>query len=100
MRWPVRNAMQRACVRCGVALMAHTPTPESSHGCRVPDDVWKAIVTYAAENGRTWRANLRALWTSGRDVAELRQARNILGPTGLDKCRPERSKDWEEAARA
>ena len=47
---------------------------------------------FAAEHGRRWRSVLRELWMSGCDVAEprghlLRQVRNTVGPSGLDKIR-------------
>jgi hypothetical protein len=52
-----------------------------------PDQL-AAVAAYAARHGRTWRADLAAAWSTGRDTAEpdghlLRQVRNTYGPTWL-----------------
>ena len=52
-----------------------------------PDQL-AAVAAYAARRGRTWRAELAAAWSTGRDTAEpdghlLRQVRNTYGPTWL-----------------
>ena len=65
-----------------------TPTPEQLERLR----------TFAAANGRTWRSMLRTLWMTGADAAErdghlLRQVRNSVGPSGLDRI------DLREATR-
>lgn len=56
------------------------PTPEQLH----------AIVAYAKENGRNWKANLRADWMraaariDGRPSGLLQQVRNQFGPSWLN----------------
>lgn len=47
----------------------------------------EAVRKFASENGRLWKSKLRRLWTSGRDEAGLRLARNIFGPSGIDKLK-------------
>lgn len=42
-----------------------------------------ALRAFAAAHGRCWKSHLRRLWSSGRDVGELRRLRNVLGPSGL-----------------
>lgn len=53
----------------------------------IPKDIYERLRQFAAENGRTWRAKLRRLWNTGKDEGLLRQARNIVGPSKLDKLR-------------
>lgn len=53
----------------------------------LPLDVEAALREFAAAHGRTWKSKLRDLWTSGRDEGPLRQARNVLGPSGLHAYR-------------
>lgn len=36
---------------------------------------------------RNWKAELRARWNLGMDTGELRRARNIIGPSGLEKIK-------------
>jgi hypothetical protein len=43
-----------------------------------------AVAEFRAANGRQWKSKLRALWNSGKDTGDLRLARNVLGPSGLD----------------
>ncbi len=45
-----------------------------------------AIVTYAHEHGMQWRSKLRTDWTCDNkqgNTTELRQVKNIIGPSGL-----------------
>ena len=49
------------------------PTPEQ----------WDALVAYAREHGRTWKAQLLTDWRDGRDSGLLRQIRNSFGPRWL-----------------
>ena len=53
----------------------------------VPPEVVAAVIAFANANGRTWRAKLRSLWNSGRDTGLLRQARNTIGPSGIDRLK-------------
>lgn len=49
-------------------------------------DMHQALRDFAKANGRNWKAKLRELWASGKDADEpyLRQARNRIGPRGLE----------------
>jgi hypothetical protein len=52
-----------------------------------------AVAAYAARHGRTWRADLGAAWSTGRDTREpdghlLRQVRNTCGPAWLATVTP------------
>jgi hypothetical protein len=58
----------------------------------LPPEVNETLRQFAAENGRTWKAKLRELWSSGRDSGHplnqeghLRWVRNALGGHGLEK---------------
>lgn len=58
----------------------------------LPSEVNETLRQFAAENGRTWKAKLRELWSTGRDSGHplnrdghLRWVRNSLGPSGLEK---------------
>lgn len=53
--------------------------------CAATDEVRDAIVEYAKNNGRNWKAALRLCWESGKATGALQMARNIIGPSGLDK---------------
>lgn len=51
---------------------------------------YAAVCAFAAANGRCWRDKLRTLWMNGGDVNQpdgcyLRQVRNSIGPSGLEK---------------
>lgn len=56
--------------------------------CAVTHEMRDALANFAREHGRTWKAALRALWNSGKDEGLLRQARNIIGPSRLDRIKP------------
>ena len=47
-------------------------------------DVLERLRRFKTEHGCIWKSQLRKLWTSGKDEALLRLARNIIGPSGLD----------------
>ena len=53
--------------------------------CLVPDDMRAVLKKFAAEHGRTWKSQLRHIWTIGADHNSpiLRQCRNVIGPAGL-----------------
>lgn len=53
--------------------------------CRASDETRQAVADFARANGRTWKAKLRALWTAGTDEGWLRRARNVIGPSNLDR---------------
>lgn len=79
---------QRDCRACGAPN--HFKSGVNSLPC-VSVELFGALVSYAKENGRTWRAKLRALWESGKDEGPLRGLRNVIGPgKRLDKCHPEK----------
>lgn len=75
----------KTCKRCG-SLIGH----EQGRTCPLTPELAEVLSTYALEHGRTWRAALRDLWTSGRDEGNLRQLRNIVGPGGLSRIDMER----------
>lgn len=74
---------QECCQWCGRPMMVMTDP--SFEDCSVHDELRERIARFASENGRTWKAKLRQLWTSGKDEGLLRQARNIIGPSGIDR---------------
>lgn len=53
----------------------------------IDPEILDRLKAFAAEHGRTWKAQLRRLWNTGRDSGLLRQARNQIGPSGLDRIR-------------
>lgn len=60
------------------------------HGTQGGSDVemQRALEAWAKEHGRRWKAALREAWLRGDDLgADLQRARNVLGPSGLDRVR-------------
>ena len=56
--------------------------------CFVPVKVTEALRKYKATYGRTWKSCLRRLWEAGRFYStEIQQARNMIGPTRIEKIR-------------
>lgn len=53
--------------------------------CPVTFSVRLRVAQFAKENGRMWKSKLRSLWISGKDEGDLRNARNAIGPSQLDK---------------
>lgn len=53
----------------------------------IPPEVIERLRAFKGEHGRTWKAKLRSLWNQGKDEGLLRQARNIIGPSRLDKIK-------------
>lgn len=51
----------------------------------VSQEIIDELRSFANEHGRSWRSKLRRLWDAGGDTGLLRQARNVIGPSGLDK---------------
>jgi hypothetical protein len=52
----------------------------------------EALQQFKSKHGRNWKLELRLRWMRGTDVNEanghlLRQVRNNVGPSGLDKIR-------------
>jgi len=79
-----RNAMNSDCYNfCGAPIGA------CEHCEAIPPEVIRRVKEYKEVNGRNWKAKLRALWSSGNDVDSplLRQARNLIGPSGLDRIK-------------
>jgi len=74
------------CLWCGSDRPWH-----ERHDCPVSNDLKARIAGFARAAGRTWKTQLCRLWESGGDSndAELRQARNIIGPYGLDRITPQ-----------
>lgn len=71
---------------------------------QIPWDVLAELHKFRAINGRCWKSRLCLLWEQGRDVDNplLRQARNMLGPSGLYKidllcCHEAAQEEREEA---
>lgn len=75
----MRNLGQMKCKRC---LRWHQLCLQQ--GC-IPDPQWAELQHYARQHGRTWKAQLREAWLQGSE--ELRWARNLFGPRGLDNVR-------------
>lgn len=78
--------------RAANCLMFNSPrAPEASGPVGIYDKLSSyqlaALITFADSNGRNWKAELRALWSSGRNEnsGALREIRNNLGPSYLEK---------------
>jgi hypothetical protein len=66
------------------------------------DAMMSALLDWRQRNGRSWKQRLQIAWMSGADGSDrrsssLRQIRNHLGPTWLDRLRP---RDLDAAADA
>lgn len=54
---------------------------------------WRdALIRFKERHGRNWKADLKTLWWTGRDATQedghlLRQIRNHIGPSKLDKLK-------------
>jgi hypothetical protein len=74
----------QTCPRCGQMRVHH---PNGYYECPVPREVTEALRQFRDDNGRRWKSKLRELWMQGADADDflLRQARNMIGPTRLDK---------------
>lgn len=64
-----------------------------SRECAVTLPIRRALVAFREEQrkagNRAWKAELQRLWESNVDLGpELRQARNVMGPTQLAKLAP------------
>jgi hypothetical protein len=80
----VRNYYQSLCPYCG----KHRNGPHRSQGCRMTEAMWAALVEWKKEHGRFWRARLRQAWLLDEQTSsEIRQVRNVVGPSGLDKIK-------------
>jgi hypothetical protein len=57
----------------------------------IPAEVMDRLREFARTYGRRWRAELRGWWVRGSDADDplLRRARNIIGPSGLDRIKIE-----------
>lgn len=73
------------CPTCGVMRIHH---PHNAiYDCPVPKEVTAALLAFKVANGLRWKSKLRSLWNSGNDEGLLRQARNMIGPSRLDKIK-------------
>lgn len=62
----------------------------------------RALLDFAARNGRSWRMKLNDAWATGRDAewpdgALLRQVRNNLGPSWLMRVTVAKLESCKEA---
>lgn len=78
-----RCPMIQTCPKCGHMRINHPAQDKSV--CPVPAEVTERLRQFKEENGKQWKAKLRRLWTSGQDEGLLRQARNYIGPSRIDK---------------
>lgn len=55
----------------------------------IPAEVMDRLREFARTYGRRWRAELRGQWLRGLDADDppLRRARNLIGPSGLDRLK-------------
>jgi hypothetical protein len=58
--------------------------------CHLRPDQMAALSAYAAEHGRTWKAQLRDDWMNSRTTGALQELRNTHGPSWLSSFRLER----------
>jgi ribosomal protein L37E len=72
----------QTCPRCGKMRVHHQ---SGLYVCSVPASVTERLRKYRDENGKAWKSKLLALWTSGKDEGDLRNARNMIGPSNLYK---------------
>lgn len=74
------NFGQCQCQWCGLGRYGRL-----SGGCKVTEDIRKALRRFQKEHGRSWKAKLRQAWESGANIsAELQTYRNICGPRRLE----------------
>lgn len=73
--------MKNICRWCGRGSIACPAQNEC-----LSEQEQRDLVQYVAREGKFWRSRLRAEWASGSAV--LRQVRNIIGPSGLDRMKP------------
>ena len=72
------------CPTCGKPRMLHVRGPNV---CSVPPEVTERLRQFSAENGKRWKSILSRLWLRGEDEGLLRQARNMIGPSGIYKIK-------------
>lgn len=66
--------------------MATTFHPDTAAQLRkLSEDELDRLDEFIHENGRAWRSKLRQAWSRGDST--LRETRNTIGPSGLDKLR-------------
>jgi hypothetical protein len=82
-----RSCAAQLCPTCGHRRSEHPP--RDGHACPVPQRVLERLQSFKAEHGNRWKSMLCELWFHGKDAddCELRQARNMIGPTGLYKLK-------------
>jgi hypothetical protein len=82
-----RNRLAQSCPTCGRRRSEHRP--RGVDDCPVPQAVIERLWEFKAEHGKRWKSVLCELWFQGKDAddCELRQARNMIGPTALYKLK-------------
>ena len=79
-----RAPMLQLCPTCGV-MRIHHPGSEL-YKCPVRKEVTAALREYKRANGRFWKNNLRRAWELNETISqELQEARNVIGPSRLEK---------------
>lgn len=51
----------------------------------ITDEQRRALREFADKHGVQWKARLREMWMRGQDEGHLRQVRNEVGPSALDR---------------
>jgi hypothetical protein len=74
----------QTCPTCGRMRGHHQA---GLYSCPVSKEVTDTVKAFASENGPRWRSKLCDMWANGSDSdsPDLRQARNLIGPTNLYK---------------
>ena len=65
-------------------MRVHHPN-NKLYDCPVPDAVIAALKEWRRQNGKAWKSKLSSFWLSGKDEGALRNARNMIGPSGIYK---------------
>ncbi len=60
---------------------------QRAHAESLTDEQCRALVVYAAQHGRTWKARLRDEWMRAAAAPELHRLRNTHGPSWLARFR-------------
>ena len=75
-----RRQIEQAVADCGdMIVLQPGVTPE----------MYDSVMLFRSRYPHTWRSRIRRIWATGGDEQYplLRQLRNIIGPTGLEKWR-------------
>jgi hypothetical protein len=62
-------------------------TKNAAYLATLPPHLIARLHFFAQQRGHNWKARLRRIWLLGQDADSpyLREARNLIGPSGLDK---------------